>query len=295
MAAFFSGTDQSTLRSEGNDQNCFVSLIVNNEGTYCAAITRKVKEKKEVTTYYHGKSYEFFGDGEIKIEPPYQAPDVGQKYLDVEAIEYFMLDVEVEKVDNPLSYLDKRFDEISEKKKAQLPKNIAVSTQTANLQPRYTKTAEYTDYSFSEWKKLNSQEPTLFDDEVMEGMIDWEPDSNIIHSYVSKMLALSLNIRTDNFDIDTWVNKHLNTRYNEIFGEGGSNSEQFDTWAEFVVEFMLDQYRFDIEFMGISSYDIDYFTYQSKIANAMFEILLPYEENPYIGHYCDILMRYINE
>lgn len=43
MPSFFSGTDLNTLREEGNDRNHFVSLIVNNEGKYTAAITRKVK------------------------------------------------------------------------------------------------------------------------------------------------------------------------------------------------------------------------------------------------------------
>ena len=41
MATFFSGTDTATLNEEGNDRNHFVSLIVNNAGTYSAGITRK--------------------------------------------------------------------------------------------------------------------------------------------------------------------------------------------------------------------------------------------------------------
>ena len=41
MSTMFSGTDINTLREEGNERNCFVSLIVNNAGTYNAAVTRK--------------------------------------------------------------------------------------------------------------------------------------------------------------------------------------------------------------------------------------------------------------
>ena len=40
MPTFFSGTDTSTLLEEGKDRNHFVSLIVNNAGTYTAGITR---------------------------------------------------------------------------------------------------------------------------------------------------------------------------------------------------------------------------------------------------------------
>lgn len=40
MPTFFSGTDTGTLLEEGKDRNHFVSLIVNNAGTYTAGITR---------------------------------------------------------------------------------------------------------------------------------------------------------------------------------------------------------------------------------------------------------------
>ena len=42
MSTFFSGTDIRTLEEEGLDRNHFVSLIVNNQGSYTAAITRKL-------------------------------------------------------------------------------------------------------------------------------------------------------------------------------------------------------------------------------------------------------------
>lgn len=42
MKAFFSGTDNSTLRDLGKDMNHFVSLIVNNVGQYVAKMTTNV-------------------------------------------------------------------------------------------------------------------------------------------------------------------------------------------------------------------------------------------------------------
>lgn len=53
MGTFFSGTDQGTLKEEGSDRNVFVSLIVNNEGTYTAAVTRKVSYKSVKTCITH--------------------------------------------------------------------------------------------------------------------------------------------------------------------------------------------------------------------------------------------------
>lgn len=49
MSTFFSATDINTLCSEGIDRNHFVSLIVNNQGTYSAAITRNVKIDSIIT------------------------------------------------------------------------------------------------------------------------------------------------------------------------------------------------------------------------------------------------------
>ena len=60
IMTFFSGTDTATLKEEGRDRNNFVSLIVNNAGSYTAAITRRIKSKQVKESV----SYEFFGDGE---------------------------------------------------------------------------------------------------------------------------------------------------------------------------------------------------------------------------------------
>ena len=59
MNSFFSGTDLNTLKEEGNERLHFVSLIVNNNGNYVAAITRKVHEVKHITTNF---SYNTFND-----------------------------------------------------------------------------------------------------------------------------------------------------------------------------------------------------------------------------------------
>ena len=59
MTTFFSSTDTNTLKEEGSDVNHFVSLIVNNAGTYNAAITRKVDIKNDIYSVY---TYKSFGD-----------------------------------------------------------------------------------------------------------------------------------------------------------------------------------------------------------------------------------------
>ena len=48
MKAFFSGTDSAELNATGKTRDVYVSLIVNNEGSYVAKITRRVQKKANV-------------------------------------------------------------------------------------------------------------------------------------------------------------------------------------------------------------------------------------------------------
>ena len=59
MSTFFSGTDNKTLLEQGQENNHFLSLIVNNEGKYTAAITRQVVSEYTVN---ENRSYKSFGD-----------------------------------------------------------------------------------------------------------------------------------------------------------------------------------------------------------------------------------------
>lgn len=50
MSTFFSNTDLNTLSEEGENNIHFVSLIVNNDNEYSAAITSKIRIQKKITT-----------------------------------------------------------------------------------------------------------------------------------------------------------------------------------------------------------------------------------------------------
>jgi len=312
MACWFSGTDISTLRSEGNDQNCFVSLIVNNAGTYCAAITRKIQTKLKVTTENLGISYEFFGEGSKTVQD--EKGPIQQNYKDDSFIEYFMLDVEVEQVDNPLAYLDTRFDEIQEakKKKATVtppvtnPPVVKASENgyrspwipnnapTANPASKVFDNDFDDDYSFHEYldNKKETKELTLFSENEMDEMIDtsaWEPDPTIIHKLVCQLITCSLIIN-DKIDLKQWIVRWMNKKYEEMFNP---DSTQFEEWKEFIIDFMLRQY------MQIDDIpDIDFDLCIGKIANAMHNELYQYNPdgtNLYINDYMEVLTRYMYE
>lgn len=296
LGAFFSGQDIKTLQVEGNDTNCFVSLIVDTKGTYQAAITRKVREKKELTTYYFGKSYEFFGEGEIVTNPPHKAPEVCQKTVEEERIEYFMLDVQVEQVSNPLDYLDARFAEIEAQKKQSLPISKVPSVRVPNSIKDEDKDKDFHSWIHSERKKSAEAkeslyaQPSLFGEEVMEEMVDpdkWLPDPTIIHYLVCQLLTSSLIVNKD-IDLKQWVVKHMQKKYDEIFG--ADRTVEFDSWADAYVEFIVNHYN-DPEIPAEVYNDWD--TYISKIAEAIQDELAEYPSNNYLEGFSEVLSHYI--
>lgn len=111
MPTFFSNTDISTLQKEGTDRNNFVSLIVNNDGTYSAAITRKVEYIEKHDIEITGK-YPLFGTRRIYELPPVHSKDEKKKTV----VEWFDLVVEKHSVHFQPDEYDMRFNEIAAKR-----------------------------------------------------------------------------------------------------------------------------------------------------------------------------------
>jgi proteasome lid subunit RPN8/RPN11 len=104
MATFFSGTDTNTLAEEGMDRVHFVSLIVNDAGTYSAAITRRVTIESVIHDSF---SYSTFGGISVSLGKSSKPRLVKQ-----EVIEWYPLEVEKEEFAEPESELSSRIEEI---------------------------------------------------------------------------------------------------------------------------------------------------------------------------------------
>lgn len=289
LGAFLSGQDIKRINEDGNDTNCFLSLVVDTKGEYVAAITRKIQSKTEVTTKSLGTSYQFFGEGAVTTEGG-SAPAVTQ-IVDKEYIEYYMLDVERETVDNPLEYLDNRFNEI-EKKKAEERKSQFISSYSTGS---YNWSNYENDNSFESWLKNKRPEPVvkeqfLFDDKTMKEM-ESIPKINIpleeVHKCVVKMLTCSLLINVNEFNMDSWIRNHMKTKYDTLFAA----PQTFDQWSEFIVDFLVTNY-YDDSLPEEAYYDYD--SIQSELAVAMYEELDTYKGvNSYIDEYLKVINRYI--
>lgn len=230
IMTFFSGTDTATLREEGRDRNNFVSLIVNNAGSYTAAITRRIKSKQVMESV----SYEFFGDGEKQ--------DTKKYVSDADEIEWFYLKIEKEGESYSFPDMAARLEEIKQAKaektkKAQIPaysgNSYGIKAGPANLVRKET-------------DKPKVVQPTLFDDvddlpfdddySIPYGQVTF--DKATLKSLVLQLITGSIILSNDSkIDIFKWA-KSMSALYEKRFGKGEEGMENFKMWADTYTDYL---------------------------------------------------------
>ena len=302
MSTFFSGTDTATLKEEGIDRNHFVSLIVNNEGTYTAAITRKVKATKTITENF---SYPTFNDEEITDTKTYT--------VESEELEWFYLKIEFERNENSFQeVLKARLEEIKKAKKEK-------SNQLLSKQPAYTG-------GYNNWKDGKFQQGTLFPEldeketqsytnqigstnTVKKSIDDLPLDRDYISNKISdavpydyiefnketiKSLVLQLITgsiiipNASKIDAKKWA-QGMVPLYERRFGKGEEGMKLFKVWAEEYIDFLC-WYTEDksLTEMGFDSEEI-----AATCAHDIIKELTKLPENVYIKEYIDILEGYL--
>lgn len=289
MSTFFSGTDTATLKEEGRDRNNFVSLIVNNAGTYTAAITRRVKSKQ----VRESVSYEFFGDGEKH--------DTKEYVSNADEIEWFYLKIEKEGEDYSFPEMAARLEEIKQTKaekakKAQTPVYQGGYKSVIANSLWYEKQAQQ-NLVKREVAERDFGHRTLFDDiddspfeeeyEIPYGQVTF--DKTTLKSLVLQLITGSVVISNDSkIDITKWA-KSMPALYEKRFGKGKEGMDNFSIWAETYVEY-LTWYATDVklEELGFDETEIC-----AICAHDMVEELTKLPENNYIKGYIDALQKYL--
>ena len=288
MSTFFSGTDTATLKEEGRDRNNFVSLIVNNAGTYTAAITRRIKSKQVMESV----SYEFFGDGEKQ--------DTKKYVSDADEIEWFYLKIEKEGENYSFPDMAARLEEIKQAK-AEKAKKAQVSAYSSGYKPvianSYGTKAGPANLVNKEDSKPKETQPTLFDN------VDDSPfddnynlpygqvtlDKVTLKSLVLQLITGSIIISNDSkIDITKWA-KSMPALYERRFGKGEEGMENFKMWADTYTEY-LTWYVTDekLKELGFDETEIC-----AICAHDMIEELTKLPENDYIKGYIDALQKYL--
>lgn len=301
LGAFFSGQDNLMLQQEGNDTNCFVSLVVDTRGSYVARITRRVVAKSEVTIHNLGSSYEFFGEGSRTIG---RDDTESTKTIDKKFIEYFDLEVERHEVPNSLAYLDSRFEEIEKNKKSA----CSIPSKDKSLDQRFFVNKliqKINSHNTCEPKQLNlftedslpaKEAPSSADFSMDCPDWDWSPDPKRVHEAVVHILTCNLILNPDKIDLKQWVTRHMSNVYKRIFGEESIYEGErnccgpFGEWVDFILQYTLDY--FDYENLPDSLSD-NFEWAQCIVATAIMDEIAEYSGvNPYIQAYCDSLSYY---
>lgn len=256
---FFSSTDDSTLVEEGKDRNFFVSLIVNNAGTYTAAVTRKSTIIGKVVNYVTKKSMDDSNDIVTTSEP-----------YDVDGgivVEKFPLIVEKEEVEWYDKDLVKRITSL--KGKTTTVKTFNKSFYKSSELPFKTKeTSLFTSKKDKETSKSEGQlDKTWLDDAVSgyygydnwEGYDDANLDSKIpegyhvidtdiekeyteeekkeINNYIFQILKGEVSVEVDGTDLIKWIKEDMpviNSKRFETFNS-------FRNWINNFMDFVLNE------------------------------------------------------
>lgn len=278
MATFFSGTDTGTLREEGNDRNHFVSLIVNNAGTYTAAITRRLTEKRVINTTF---TYRTFDDVE----------KTGTRTVEVEeeVIAYNMLNIIKEgEVTEPFLEIDERLEAIKKNKAKVVATKAPLSTTSHHgglpfTPPTYQGNSK-------EVSKV-ARQGSLFDEEFMES----EPprkveeiaspneltiEASVVKSITLQLITGSIAIAdASRIDPVKWAGQ-MTKLFDKRFEKDMS---LFSLWAETMVEFVVTNFVPD-EFAPFED------EYISELCQAVYMTLDKLPQNKYIKSIQDALV-----
>lgn len=311
MSTFFSETDTGTLKKEGMDRNHFVSLIVNNEGTYTAAITRRVKSTKTITDNF---TYPTFENGVINDSKVYASES--------EELEWFYLKIEFERNNSFLEELKGRLDEIKRIKEEKARKAKAFApyaggygnwqggkpvqgtmfqetkqvgkkvTQSYTSSPVGTslvgksnvvKKSDGTGKSPFDWGYIDSK----IGDEILYGHVRFNKQT--IKSLVLQLITGSIILPNESkIDIKKWA-QGMVPIFRKRFGVGEAGLKMFKTWADGYIDYLCwftgddalkEQNLDDDEMAAICAYN-------------MIEELIKLPMNEYIKIYIDTLQDYL--
>ena len=298
MGAFFSGQDNLMLQQEGNDTNCFLSLVVDTRGTYVARITRHVSSKSEVIVRTLNSSYNFFGEGPKSLDSPSSETT---KVVEKDTIEYFDLQVERHSVDNPLDYLDARFLEIERKKQSTVSKSSPVLASKyerpweGSFRDNSLDLDDSSFFSYLHQKPLEesplpaaSSKPSSFPSSQ-----PWTPDPKKVHKAVVNILTCNLILNPDKFNLKHWVLTFMSKVYKNLFESSDFHPDEcfptaFCEWRDFILQFTLDYFDYSD---APDTDDPD--APVSDVAKAIADELSEYVDvNPYVQSYCDTLSAY---
>ena len=284
--AYFSGTDINTLREEGNDTNHFVSLIINNEGEYCAAVTRKVTNKYNLNiTGNVTSSYNSWDN-----VPKEKVSKVKRKKEEEKSfIEYYMLQINKEESPYIPDSLEVRLNELVNKKNN---RNSRLS-YWGNYNSNYNNKGFNNDWIRNTSNRIsNSSQLSLFNNddnyenkyafinELSDEAKEYGITPKLLKNQVTQLITCNLfGHYNSNIELDKWAINMV-----EVYDKRFKDIKSFESYAYAIIEFLED------DLISITSKfpgkDLEI---QSVWRTELIKELSKYKTNKYIEKYIEAL------
>lgn len=255
MRTNFSGTDLNTLYTEGLDTNNFVSLIVNNQGTYNAAITRKEIRKYDI----HLTRTNCFFDGNSQDSKEHTSKEVTK-------VIYNYLDITIEK-DGKLLELEQRFNEVNSKIKSNKENNKPVTSVFDIAADMENKQTNHNVSSTFLQSALNP--PILFEEKDIDDIL---------------AILLTGDVTVDSSKINVKV---LKTDYIDKEFDQAFKNKDFSMYANSIIELLLENKNL------MMKYHMEYEEFTFCMARELIERLDKLPSNKFIDTYILNLEQYM--
>jgi len=260
LKTFFSGTDISTLEERGDLQNNFVSLIVNNNGEYNAAITWKVRY------LVRGKAYLF--DTEELVD----------EIEEINELRYSFMTIERE-IDKEFIEFDKRIAEVSKLTPSKTTNNIPVYN---NGYPSYQSPVVVKDK-----KEPQVKEPELPLDYELAGE---EPNIITLDTKVVNMAAaqlISMNLLSKSLPPEKSMKvtlESLEKRFKKRFDNDDASEVCIENFVTCVLGDLAEVAAVDVKSEELNVYDVE-----ESLALSVIDILSKYSDTSYISNIIDTI------
>lgn len=263
MKAFFSGTDANTLVEEGEQTIHFLSLVVNNEGTYVARVTRRIVEEIEGTRRIKYTTYN--GEEVSAIENV----KTGTK----EYIQYIDLNI---KVNNPYAEINKsiskRFNELKSAKKDTYSGPRYIGYENNFFTPKKTEVPTVVKTPIVEEKP---KEPTLFSNNDF----DTEETEKYIKEIAIQLLYGNILLTYESYNKFTkaneWITTTMEKAFDRRFGKDDNGFKTFQDWLYQICDTIIfsaaDEYVYEGKAIEV---DTAAFEIASKVTIYLQELVL---------------------
>lgn len=205
MSTNFSSTDIKTLFDNGSDSNHFVSLIVNNSGSYRARITRKATINRNIKEEIIFNSF----NNESVVE----RRDITECKEEIQSF-----DLEVQYGAN-YAELDSRISFLRKEAYAN-PSKLAIDRE---LQTGLTMGCQYYDSDIDDDEEVD-------DDSATDGYSIHTPEKEIL-KIVSQIVSGTIEANYDMDDLVEFVREKMCKVYSNRFGSKDHPTADFSEWA----------------------------------------------------------------